>query len=178
MELCKRLWLVVCTSPLLFGQTPVTLQQAVDQALGHYPAVRISSEQASVAAAGIALARTAYLPRADFLGQVNRATRNNVFGLLLPQSVIPSISGPVLNTNDSTNVWGSAVGFLVSWEPFDFGQRQAGVAVAEAGKARAEAAVVRTKFEIAAMTADACLTLLAAEQTLRAAKAQVERARA
>src|SRR5438132_605987 len=105
MRLFKRLSLVMCASTVLFGQTPVTLQDAVDRAIAHYPAVRISSEQASAAAAGIALARTAYLPRADFLGQVNRATRNNVFGLLLPQSVIPSISGPVLNTNDSTNVW-------------------------------------------------------------------------
>jgi outer membrane protein len=84
----------------------------------------------------------------------------------------------VLGTSDSTNVWGSAVGFLVSWEPFDFGQRHANVAVAEAGKNHAEASIARTKFEIASMTADAYLTLLAAEQTLRAAKAQVERARA
>ena len=48
--------------------------------------------------AGIQLARTAYLPRVDALAQVNRATRNNVFGLLLPQGVIPAISGPVLGT--------------------------------------------------------------------------------
>src|SRR3954471_22605741 len=145
MELCKRLWLVVCTSPLLFGQTPVTLQQAVDQALGNYPAVRISSEQASAAAAGIALARTAYLPRADFLGQVNRATRNNVFGLLLPQSVIPSISGPVIGSNNFGMVWGSAAGVLVTWEPFDFGLRQANVSVANAAKAQSQATLKKTQ---------------------------------
>jgi outer membrane protein TolC len=160
------------------AQTPLTIEQAVDRAIANYPSVRISSEQAAAAAAGIALARTAYLPRADFLGQVNRATRNNVFGLLLPQSVIPSISGPVLSTNNMTNVWGSAVGFLVSWEPFDFGQRQANIAASAASKSRADATVVRTKFEIAAMTADAYLTLLAAQQTLQAAKAQVDRSRA
>src|SRR2546421_4179604 len=80
-------------------QRPLTIQDAVRESLAKYPAVRSSLEQVSAAAAAINLARTAYLPRADFLGQMNRATHNNVFGLLLPQSVIPSISGPVLRTN-------------------------------------------------------------------------------
>ena len=109
---------------------PLTVGQAVAQALKTYPAIRASAEQVSAAAAGINLARTAYLPRADFLGQVNRATRNNVFGLVLPQAVIPSMSGPVLGTDNPTSVWGSAAGVLVSWEPFDFGLRRANVAVA------------------------------------------------
>ncbi|MBI3693269.1 MAG: hypothetical protein HY238_00300, partial [Acidobacteria bacterium] len=47
---------------------PLALEQAVNQALDKYPAVRVSLEQVSAAAAGIDLARTAYLPRADFLG--------------------------------------------------------------------------------------------------------------
>ena len=56
------------------------MPEAVQRALDKYPAVRSSAEQVSAAAAGINLARTTYLPRADFLGQVNRATHNNVFG--------------------------------------------------------------------------------------------------
>ena len=75
--------------PAAAQQAPLTLEQAVNQALDKYPAVRASIEQVSAAAAGINLARTVYLPRADFVGQMNRATRNNVFGLLLPQPVIP-----------------------------------------------------------------------------------------
>ena len=108
---------------------PVTIGDAVSLAVERYPLISVSKEQLAAAAAGINLARTSYLPRVDALGQINRATRNNIFGLLLPQSVIPSISGPVLGTNNFTNVWGSAVGILVSWEPFDFGLRQANVAV-------------------------------------------------
>src|SRR6267378_5445930 len=95
----------------------LTLGQAVQQSVEKYPAVRGSLEQVSAAAAGINLARTAYLPRADFLGQVNRATHNNVFGMILPQSVLPSISGPVLGTNSLNNVWGTAIGGSISWEP-------------------------------------------------------------
>ena len=103
----------------------LTLAQAVKAALDHYPSVRISQEQINAASAGIELARTAYLPRIDLLAQANRATRNNVFGLLLPQSTIPSMSGPVLGTNNLGTAWGSAVGTLVTWEPFDFGLRRA-----------------------------------------------------
>jgi outer membrane protein TolC len=165
---------------LLFTATlhAQSLRETIDKAVANYPSVRVSDEQVRAAAAGIAVARTAYLPRADFYSQVNRATRNNVFGLLLPQSTLPNISGPPNPENSMTNVWGTAVGFLVAWEPFDFGLRQANVDVAEAARQRAQAAVARTKFEVAALTADAYLTALAAEQTLKAADARLARARA
>src|SRR5690606_5264465 len=96
----------------------------------------------------------------------------------LPQSTLPSISGPPNPTNDLTSVWGSAVGLLVSWEPFDFGLRRANVQAAEASRARAQAAVERSRFDVASLAADAYMTALAAEQTLRAAQAQLERANA
>jgi outer membrane protein len=153
----------------------LTLSQAVDRALQDYPAIRVSQEQLNAAAAGIRLARTAYLPRIDTIALVNRATRNNVFGLLLPQSVIPSMSGPVIGSNNTGTAWGSALGGLVTWEPFDFGLRQAGVAVAQAGKTQQEAALQRTRYEVAVATADAFLTLAAAEETVRAAQAGVDR---
>lgn len=122
------------------------------------------------------LARTAYLPRADAIALVNRATRNNVFGMLLPQSVLPSISGPVLGTNNFGTAWGSAVGVLVTWEPFDFGLRRAGMATAAAARSQSEATVRRTQFDVAVAAADAYLTLLAAQETVRAAQASVSRA--
>src|SRR5262249_33346823 len=81
---------------------PLTLNQAIDLALSNYPSIRASRAQAKAADAGVEVAQTAYLPRTDLLWQENRATRNNIFGLLLPQSVIPPISGPVLGTNSFT----------------------------------------------------------------------------
>ena len=159
-----------------FGQ--ISISQAVEKASQNYPSIRVSLEQQAAAASGIQLARTAYLPRVDFIAQINRATRNNVTGLLLPQSTLPSISGPVLGTNGLTNVWGSAVGGLVSWEPFDFGLRKANVESAEATRNRAQAAVARNRFEAGAAAADAFLTLLAAEQVVAVAKASGERAKA
>jgi outer membrane protein len=154
----------------------LTIGQAVETALRNYPSITVSQEQINAAAAAIDLARAAYLPRVDGIAQVNRATRNNVFGLLLPQSIIPSISGPVLGSNNFGTVWGSAVGATVTWEPFDFGLRRAGVSAATASRARSEATLKRTQFDVAVTAADAYLTLAAAQETARAAQAGVDRA--
>src|SRR5439155_47215 len=131
---------------------PMSVGQAVESALRNYPAVTVSQEQVNSAAAAIDLARTAYLPRVDSLAQFNRATRNNVFGLLFPQGVIPTMSGPALGTNNFGTVWGSAVGTLTTWEPFDFGLRRASVSAATAAKTRSEATLKRTEFDVAAAT--------------------------
>ncbi len=136
-----------------------------------YPSIRVNDEQLRAAAAGIQMARLAYLPKADALAQVNRATRNNVYGLLLPQAVISPISGPPNPNNTGTNVWGSAIGFLISWEPFDFGLRQANIGVTQATARRAQAALQRTRFEVAALTAHAYLAVLASSQALAVAEA-------
>ena len=93
--------------------------------------MRAALEQVNVSDANVRVAQSAYLPRLDALWQTNRATANNVFGQLLPQSVIPAISGPVLPSASTQSVWGSAAGALFSWEPFDFGLRAATVRAAE-----------------------------------------------
>lgn len=173
--------IVVLAGSILSAQPPapppgLTLQQAVDEALRNYPSIRVSQEQMNAAAAGIQLARTAYLPRLEALAQANRATRNNVFGLLLPQSTIPSMSGPVIGSNNLGTAWGSAIGALFTWEPFDFGVRQANVAAASAVVVQHEAALKRTQFDVMVAAADAYVTLVAAQETVRAAQAGVDRA--
>ena len=109
MNARARIPLLLLAVPIVTSaQQPLTLQEAVSRSSATYPAVRSSMEQVAAATEGINLARTAFLPRAEFIGQINRATHNNVFGLLLPQSVIPSMSGPVLQTNSLSSVRGSA----------------------------------------------------------------------
>jgi outer membrane protein TolC len=154
----------------------LNLGQAVELALKNYPAIRVARAQSRSAEAGVELARATYLPRADMLWQQNRATRNNIFGLLLPQAVIPAISGPALNNTTLDSAWGSAGGLMLAWEPFDFGLRKANVAVAQAVSGQASANEAVTQLDVSAAAADAFLTLLAAEQTVRAAQANVERA--
>lgn len=158
------------------AQAPLSLEQAVSAALERYPSIRVSEAGVRGAAAAIQLARTSYLPRVDVIGGISRATRNNVLGLLLPSQILAPISGPVLGTNSVESAWGSTAGVLATWEPFDFGLRRANIDIAEAGRARAAVAVERTRLEVATMAADHVLTLLAAQQTVTAANAAVQRA--
>jgi len=150
----------------------LTVGEAVEAALKNYPSIRVTQEQMNAAAARIRLAQTAYLPRIDGLAQVNRATRNTFYGLLLPQSVIPGVDGVAANNLGS--VWDSALGVLVAWQPFDFGLRRANVAAATAARDQAQASMNRTRYEVSVATADAFLTVVAAQQTAEAARAAVD----
>lgn len=183
-KIIGSLALFIVYLPSSGAQTPappakvLTLEGAVNFALQNYPQVRESLARVSASQAGVGLAKTNYLPRADMLWQGNRATRNNTFGLLLPQPVISPISGPVLPSTSNDSVWGSAAGLLVSWEPFDFGRRRAIVNAATSGVQLANAELSLTRLDVAVAAANAFLTVEAAEQRIAAARANVERRQA
>lgn len=153
----------------------LTINDAIQFALKNYPAIRERRARAQAAEETVGVARTAYLPRLDMVWQENRATTNNVFGLLLPQSIIPPISGPVLGTKSYDGVWGSAAGVLLSWEAMDFGQRKARIDVAHAQSSAAKAGTALTELDVASAAADAFLTVLAADEGVRAARANADR---
>jgi outer membrane protein len=167
------------TAHAVTPQEPVvqqlSLEEAVDLALKHYPAVRAAIERQAAAEGGIGLAKTNYLPRLNMLWQVNRATDNNIPGMLLPNTVIPSISGTVRPNVSNQSVWGSAGGLLFSWVPFDFGYRNAAVESARAAEHRSWWEANVTRLDVAFSAANAFLTLLAAEQTVRTAQADLQR---
>src|ERR1051325_4516116 len=154
---------------------PLTLDQAIQYAVDHYPTVRAALEQVHVSVAGVDVARSAYLPRLDSLWQSNRATANNIFGQLLPQSVLPSISGPVLPSSTSQSVWGTATGALLSWEPVDFGLRHAGIASAEADVTRARAGDALTRLDVQSAVGSAYLAVIASRRAVSAAQADLDR---
>ena len=175
---CVTLWSGAAAAQPASGPPPpqpLTLDQAIQYATDHYPTVRAAVAQIDASVANVDVARGAYLPRLDSLWQSNRATANNIFGQVLPQSVIPSMSGPVLPSTSSQSVWGSAVGALFSWEPFDFGLRHAEVAGAEAMVARARAGETLTRLEVASVVAAAFLDVVAAQRAVAAAQADFDR---
>ena len=53
----------------MLSAQPMTMTQAVETALRNYPSIQVTQEQIAAAAAGIELARTAYLPRIDTTAQ-------------------------------------------------------------------------------------------------------------
>jgi outer membrane protein len=168
-------------SLLVFSVASITSAQtlsidAVVASASQHPSVDVARSRSEAAAAAIRVARTAFLPQVNAIAQLNRATTNNVYGMLLPQQVIAPISGPPVLQNRATNVFGSAIGTLVSWDAFDFGLRQASVEIEAAAKRRADAAINVRRLELASAAADAFLTVLAAERQEQAARAGVDRA--
>jgi outer membrane protein TolC len=159
------------------GQAPqsFTLDQALQYAVEHYPSVRAALEQVNASQASVGVATSAYLPRFEALWQTNRATTNNIFGQLLPQSVIPSLSGPVLPSTSMEGVWGSATGGLFSWEPVDFGLRGAVVRESEAAVARARADAGLTRLNVQYAFGQAFLASVSAQQAVAATDADVQR---
>src|SRR5258705_1681208 len=97
-------WIAIAfVLPLVFGPMAtaqsakvLTLEEAVDFALKNYPAGRASLQRGNAAQAGVGLARTSYLPRADMLWQTIPASDNNITGLLLSQSGNAPITGAVV----------------------------------------------------------------------------------
>ena len=80
----------------------LTLSQAIDYALEHYPAVRESLAKQKEAQSGIDLAKTHYLPRVEIGVQGTRSTFNNVSGMFFPNSFIQPLAC-IFNRN---SYWG------------------------------------------------------------------------
>lgn len=153
----------------------LTLVQVIETAKAHYPAIRAARAQQQAAQGVVGLAKTAWLPHADILWQTNRATANNIYGLLLPQSVIPSISGPVIAADDSRSAWSSGAGALVNWQPFDFGVRGARLDAARRGDEAATQATALTMLEVTASAGSAFFDFAAAQELVGVAQANVKR---
>jgi outer membrane protein TolC len=157
------------------GPSAMTLEQVIETANANYPAIKAAQAEQRAAQGGIAVAKTAYLPRTDVLWQTNRATANNILGLLLPQSTIPSVTGNVLPPDPTRSAWNSAGGALISWQPFDFGARGAKVDVARQGSEASKQAALLTRLEVGANAGSAFFDLAAAEQLVIVAQANVRR---
>jgi outer membrane protein len=167
--------LAPCFAQAAGADATSTLTQIIEAARTNYPAIQAAQAQQRAAQGAVGIARTAYLPRTDLLWQTNRATANNIYGLLLPQGVIPSISGPVIAADNARSAWSSGGGALLSWQPFDFGARGAKVKAALAGSEAARQAATLAALEATANAGSAFFDLAAAQQLVIVAQANVKR---
>ena len=151
-----------------------SLQQAVSYALQHYPAVRASLERVNAATAGVALARTQYLPSFSGVYQDSRATQNQVPGIWLPTGITPTVEGPVAGSSGES-YWGSQGAALFSWEPIDFGLRGSIVGQAKSAASKSAADLAVTRLEVAAAAANVFFAAATAHQAVIAAQANVNR---
>ncbi len=169
--------LLPCLSAAQTSNSPprvLTLEDALDYAGQHYPAVRASLEQTTAARAGITLARTQYLPFFSGVYQDSRATQNQVPGIWLPTAITPTVEGPV-GGSSGQSYWGSQAAMLFSWEPFDFGLRSATVGGARSAADKSTADLTVTRLQVATAVGSYFLTALASHQGVVAAQANVDR---
>jgi outer membrane protein len=152
----------------------LTLEVALNYALQHYPAVRASLEHVNAARAGITLARAQYLPSLTGVYQASRATQNQVDGIWLPTQMTPAVEGPV-NGSSGQSYWGSQAIEFFSWEPFDFGLRPSAVGLAKSAAEKSKADLAITRLQVASAVGNYFLAALAAQQTVLAAQANVDR---
>lgn len=169
--------LVSCALGVRAQTVPVrtfTLEGALNYALQNYPAVRASLEQLNAARAGMALARTQYLPSLNGVYQDSRATQNQVPGIWLPTAITPTAEGPISGSSGQS-YWGSQAIALFSWEPFDFGLRPSVVGLARSAEEKSNADLSVTRLQVAATVGNYFLTVAATEQAVIAAQANVDR---
>jgi len=153
----------------------LTLEEALDYALQHYPVVRASLEQVSAARAGISLARTQYFPVLNGVYQDSRATQNQVPGIWFPTAITPAVEGPIGPSSSGQSYWGSQALMLFSWQPFDFGLRSANVGGARSAVDKSTADLAVTRIQVATAVGNYFLNALAARQAVLAAQANVDR---
>jgi outer membrane protein len=156
----------------------ITLADALRMAEAHAPRLKARESEVRGAEDALHLGQAKMLPSLDLGAQAARATDNNITGLMLPQSTIFPITGPVLATTSGRTVYGSAYGAVLSWTPFTFGQRPA-----EIRQAREELALARENsagelFDLRARVAAAFLDLLSARELVVVQEQSVARAEA
>jgi hypothetical protein len=117
---------IAALSLAVFGQDPIqspnsihdsfTLVMAIQQAEARYPAIRAAEEQKESAKNAIGVAQAVYLPHADLLWQLNRATTNKANLVPLGQSTVPIPTPPARETTGHSD-WNTLTGVLFSWQP-------------------------------------------------------------
>jgi len=154
--------------------SPLTIQLAIQRAADKYPAILAAQAQQEAARNAIGVAQAAYLPRADMLWQLNRATTNKANLTPLGQTVVPIPTEPARSTTGHSD-WNTLTGVLFSWQPFDFGARHAQVGVARYGYESARHGTDLTKLNVESAAAGAFFDLVTARQFAMVQQANVRR---
>ncbi|TMB27233.1 MAG: TolC family protein [Deltaproteobacteria bacterium] len=156
---------------------PLMLDQAVGFAIAHHPALQAEASAEEVRREQVSVARADYLPSVDLSLQVNAGTGNVLRGGLYSMKGIPVVSGPPTGRSFNDASLGSLVGVGVSWDAIGLVQKMAEVDAALADEAQARATVQARRLAIAFAAADQFLDVLARAETVRSARAAVERER-
>jgi outer membrane protein TolC len=153
-----------------------TLDQAVTEALAKHPLVREGIARERAADARVDEASTRELPSAGVSAQLNRSTGNTPPGAWFITAGFPTISGAPRGKTLDEGTWQTGVSLWASWDLLSLTRDAAAVDAALAGRSESAAATNARRLDVAYAAADAFVSLVEAQETVRAAKASVERA--
>jgi outer membrane protein TolC len=161
-------------APAAPGQ--MTLEQAVQFALAHHPAIAGASARVDGARAARDIAAAGRLPSLDAEGVLSGATGNVVAGSFLPLAGVPGSSGPVGTTGLGGGAW-TTTAALVSTIPLTGFVRSSRLTSARAAAEHAaESGADAVRLDVAYTAATAYLRAMAAAAAERATEAGVRRA--
>jgi outer membrane protein TolC len=155
---------------------PYFLEDAVNDALANHPRIAASRADERAAEARVTEARTNLLPDAGLSAELNRSTGNTAPGAFFyAPGFVPVAGAPRGKTLDA-GVWQTGVSLWASWDVLSLARQAAAIDVALAGRSESQAATNAQRLEVAYRAADAFLLVLEAQETVRAASANVDRA--
>jgi outer membrane protein TolC len=152
----------------------LSIKETLEKVQQNLPQLESYRQQAAAAKENISLAQNSLVPDVTAGYQVNMATYNNITGMNYPGFLVP-ISGPPSATNDMNFVPGTALGALVKWNPFTFGQRNAAIDKAAAQYKQANAAYNEQLFQYQYTAVNLYLEALYLKQVLHISEAVTDR---
>ncbi|MEP6950573.1 MAG: TolC family protein [Ginsengibacter sp.] len=138
------------------------------------PQLEALRQQAAATEQNIALAKNTLIPDLNAGYQANLSTFNNITGMSYPGFLLP-ISGPPSLTNKMDFVPGSALGGLIKWNPFTFGQRNAAIEKATAQFEQANATYNEQLFQYQYCAINIYLEAVSYNQVLKELQANIVR---
>jgi outer membrane protein TolC len=145
-------------------------------AIEHHPRIAGARAVELAAAAHTGAARLDRLPHAGVTAQLNRSTGNTSPGAFFATPGVPPIAGAPRGRTFDSGAWQTGLGAWASWDALSLIRQSSAIDAALAAQAQAQATTDLARLEVAFHAADAFLSLLEAQETVRAAEAGVARA--
>jgi outer membrane protein len=154
-----------------------SLHDLLKQAEANYPLIKSKMLDVQAAQKGISISQSTFIPTLDASYQVNRATYNNITGMVYPQYIIP-ISGPPSTGNNMTGVYGTAASLVLNWQPITFGQRKSQIEYSKANYQSSGFDAQNEIFEHKVKVINAYLDVITATEVVKVLEGNLRRAEA
>lgn len=154
----------------------LSIKETLQKVQNNLPQLEAYRQQMAASKENIPLAKNSLVPDLTAGYQVNMATFNNITGMSYPGFLLP-ISGPPSISNELNFIPGTALGALIKWNPFTFGQRNAAIEKATAQYKQANAAYNEQLFQYQYSALNLYLEALYLKQVTSISQAVIERNR-